>query len=107
MHYWFKSYDNFAEKGTFPIGQSGDASWWRVCYQWGLLRLVYKGGGGQGGSAKNESTAVFFPCGFHYLLLFKPHTSPKGGVGTNRHTPSEFQYCLFFQPVSEHFLSRA
>ena len=24
----------------FPIGQSGEASWWRVCYQHGLIRLV-------------------------------------------------------------------
>ena len=23
-----------------PIGQSGEASWWRVCYQRGLPRLV-------------------------------------------------------------------
>ena len=26
----------------FPIGQSGEASWWRVCYQRGLPRLVFK-----------------------------------------------------------------
>ena len=25
----------------FPIGQSGEASRWRVCYQRGLPRLVY------------------------------------------------------------------
>ena len=24
----------------FPVGQSGEASWWRVCYQRGLLHLV-------------------------------------------------------------------
>ena len=24
----------------FPIEQSGEASWWRVCYQLGLPRLV-------------------------------------------------------------------
>ena len=24
----------------FPIGQGGEASWWRVCYQRGLPRLV-------------------------------------------------------------------
>ena len=24
----------------FPIGQSGDASRWRVCYQWALPRLA-------------------------------------------------------------------
>ena len=24
-----------------PIGQSGGASRWRVCYQWGLPRLVF------------------------------------------------------------------
>ena len=24
----------------FPIGQSDEASWWRVCYQRGLPRLV-------------------------------------------------------------------
>ena len=23
------------------FGQSGEASWWRVCYQWGLPSLVY------------------------------------------------------------------
>ena len=27
----------------FPIGQSGEASRWRVCYQRGLPRLVFKG----------------------------------------------------------------
>ena len=27
----------------FPIGQSGEASWWRVCYQRGLPRLVFNG----------------------------------------------------------------
>ena len=26
----------------FPIVQSGEASRWRVCYQWGLPRLVYE-----------------------------------------------------------------
>ena len=26
----------------FSIGQSGEASWWRVCYQGGLLRLVFR-----------------------------------------------------------------
>ena len=26
----------------FPIGQSGEASRWRVCYQWGLPRLAFK-----------------------------------------------------------------
>ena len=25
----------------FSIGQSGEASWWRVCYQQGLPRLVF------------------------------------------------------------------
>ena len=25
----------------FPIGQSGEASWWRVCYQWGLPCIFY------------------------------------------------------------------
>ena len=34
-HYWFKSYSDFAEWVDFPIGQSGEASWWRVCYQRG------------------------------------------------------------------------
>ena len=29
------------KKGIFPIGQSGEASRLRVCYQWGLPRLVY------------------------------------------------------------------
>jgi hypothetical protein len=24
------------------VGQSGEAYWWRVCYQWGLPRLVYQ-----------------------------------------------------------------
>ena len=28
---------------TFPIGQSGEASWWRVCYQRGLPHLVLNG----------------------------------------------------------------
>ena len=28
-------------KWFFPIGQSGEASRWRVCYQWGLPRLVF------------------------------------------------------------------
>ena len=27
-------------EGIFPIGQSGEASWWRVCDQRGLPRLV-------------------------------------------------------------------
>ena len=27
----------------FPIGQCGEASWWRVCYQRGLPRLVFMG----------------------------------------------------------------
>ena len=27
-------------KWIFPIGLSGEASWWRVCYQRGLPRLV-------------------------------------------------------------------
>ena len=33
---------NFAEekKIIFPIGQSGEASRWRVRYQWDLTRLV-------------------------------------------------------------------
>ena len=25
----------------FPIGQSGEASWGRVCYEWGLPRLIF------------------------------------------------------------------
>ena len=29
-----------SKKGTFPIGQSGEASRWRVSYQRGLPRLV-------------------------------------------------------------------
>ena len=29
------------KKCIFPIGQSGEASWWMVCYQRGLTRLVY------------------------------------------------------------------
>ena len=29
------------KKWTFPIGQSGEVSRWRVCYQWGLPCLVY------------------------------------------------------------------
>ena len=42
-HYWFKSYGNFAGKKIifFPIGQSGEASRWSVCYQGGLPRLVW------------------------------------------------------------------
>ena len=28
------------KKLIFPIGQSGEASRWRVCYQWGLTRLI-------------------------------------------------------------------
>ena len=39
-HYWFKSYSVFAELVDFPIGKSGEASWWRVCYEQGLPRLV-------------------------------------------------------------------
>ena len=30
----------FWKKGIFPIGQSGEARCWRVCYQQGLPRLV-------------------------------------------------------------------
>ena len=40
LHYWFKSYSDFAEWVYFPIGQSGEASWWRVCYQRGLPHIV-------------------------------------------------------------------
>ena len=29
----------------FFLGQSGEAYWWRVCYQWGLSRLVFQGNG--------------------------------------------------------------
>ena len=31
----------FLNKGIFFIGQSGEASPWRVSYQWGLPRLVF------------------------------------------------------------------
>ena len=30
----------FLNAWIFPIGKSGGASRWRVCYQWGLPRLV-------------------------------------------------------------------
>ena len=36
LHYLFKSYSNFSEKNAFfSSGQSGEASWCRVCYQQG------------------------------------------------------------------------
>ena len=28
-------------RGVFPIGQSDEATLWRVCYQWRLPRLVF------------------------------------------------------------------
>ena len=31
----------FLNRRIFPFGQSGEASWWRVCHQWGLPRVVY------------------------------------------------------------------
>ena len=36
------------KKGIFPIGPSGEASWWRVCYQRGLPRLVLNRNGAFG-----------------------------------------------------------
>ena len=44
MHNWFQSYGDFAESMDFPIGQSGEATRWRVCYQQGLPRLVNRPG---------------------------------------------------------------
>ena len=40
LPYWFKSYCDFAEWIIFPIGQSGEASRWRVCYQRGLNLFI-------------------------------------------------------------------
>ena len=39
-HYWFKLRQFCWKKWIFPIGQIGEASWWRVCYQRGLPSLV-------------------------------------------------------------------
>ena len=43
LHYLFKSTAIFLNGWIFPIGQSGEASRWRVCYQRGLPRLVFVG----------------------------------------------------------------
>ena len=62
MHYWFKSYSDFAEWLDFPIGQSGEASWWRVFYQRGLPRLVVEQPG-YTGSVKHKKQAAYISCG--------------------------------------------
>ena len=42
LHKYFKSYCIFSEEEKkIPIGQSDEASQWRVCYQRGIPRLVY------------------------------------------------------------------
>ena len=71
LHYWFKSNGNFAEKKwIFPIGPSGEASRWRVCYQWGLPRLV-----SMNSAIRTCSLVMFSYKFFQSVLSVSPYSS--------------------------------
>ena len=65
---------------TCKMSQSGGASWWRVCYQRGLLRLVFQSTNNIVNLPQCNAMQWFVPpcppclCVF-CILLFTPHLS--------------------------------
>ena len=74
--FYFFSYDKYLKKISLKkYGQSGGASWWRVCYQLGILRLVSKTNTNLKENLKERLKYAFFKAPQHQPIKTQHNTT--------------------------------